>query len=124
MRYAYRVWHSEEHKNATKRAAGRVLNEDEIRICHENLETLVTVSYQSQPHIQLSFLPLQPTARGVIVFLAMEAGEDEADASIARSISLINQSDADLCFIAEPLGATFSPGSSGAEYRVSTFSRA
>jgi hypothetical protein len=124
MRYAYRVWHSEESKSAAKRASGRVLNEDEIRICHESLETLVAVSYQSQPQIQVSVLPLQPVARGLIFFLEMDAGEDKADASIAECLSRINRTDADLCFVAEPLGATFSTGSSGAEYRVSSFSRA
>jgi hypothetical protein len=103
MRYAYKVWHSEQHKSAAKRATGRTLEEDEIRISHENIEPLVGLSYELEPRIDASVMLLSPSSRGVIVLLDTEGGEDEADDSIARCLSRINRLDPDICFIAEPL---------------------
>jgi hypothetical protein len=106
MRYAYKVWHSEQHKTTAKRDAGRVLDDDEIRICHESLEPLVALSYKLEPHIEASVVLMRPAKRGAIIFLDFDGSEEQADQSIAGCLTRINRLDVDLCFVAEPLPQT------------------
>lgn len=103
MKYAYKVWHSETHKWTAKRHAGRILDDDEIRIAHESIKDFVTLNYQLEPEFTVSVVALQPTLKGVIVVLDSDLGEDHADGSIARCLVRINSLDAALCLIAEPL---------------------
>lgn len=103
MRFAYKVWHSEKDKWLAKKQAGRALEEDEIANAHERLEEMVSLNYGLEPQITASVLMLRPSLRGVIVILHTDAGEYEADRSMASCLVRINSIDPDLCFIAEPL---------------------
>ena len=106
MRFAYKVWHSEQDKWAAKRQAGRALEDDEITIAHEKLEEMVSINYELEPDFNVSVLMLRPSIRGVIIVLDADVSEDEADRSLACCLVRINSIDPDLCFIAEPLPQT------------------
>lgn len=106
MRYAYKVWHSENDKWSAKKQAGRALEADEIANAHERLEEMVSLNYELEPHITASMLLLVPSLRGVIIVLHTDAGQDDADRSMASCLVRINSIDPDLCFIAEPLPHT------------------
>ena len=84
----------------------RALEEDEITNAHERLGEMVSINYELEPDITASVLMLQPSIRGVIIILDTEAGEDEADRSMASCLVRINSIAPDLCFIAEPLPNT------------------
>jgi hypothetical protein len=106
MRFAYKVWHSEQDKWTAKREAGRALEDDEITIAHERLEEMVSINYELEPDFNVSVLMLRPSIRGVIIVLDADVSEDEADRSLACCLVRINSIDPDLCFIAEPLPQT------------------
>ena len=106
MRFAYKVWHSENDKSAAKRQAGRSLENDEITNAHERLEEMVALNYELEPGFAASVLLLQPSIRGVILVLDADVAEEEADRSVASCLVRINSIDPDLCFIAEPLPST------------------
>lgn len=103
MRFAYKVWHSEQDKWTAKKQAGRALQDDEITIAHETLEKMVSINYEMEEEIDASVLMLQPSLRGVIIVLDTHLSEEEADRSLASCLVRINGLDPDLCFIAEPL---------------------
>ena len=103
MRFAYKVWHSEQDKSAAKRQAGRSLDNDEITNAHERLEEMVALNYKLEPGFIASVLMLRPSIRGVILVLDGDASEEEADRSVASCLVRINSIDPDLCFIADPL---------------------
>jgi hypothetical protein len=106
MKYAYRVWHSEAHKNAARVATGRPLSLNEIRSEHENLITSLRFHHEADPSFKVNMNLLKPSERGVILMLESEAGADEADAWIARFLVRLNNLDVNLCLIAEPLPRT------------------
>ncbi len=103
MRFAYKVWHSEHDKWTAKKQAGRALEDEEIAIAHETLETMVSLNYEMEEDIAASVLMLQPSLKGVIIVLDTDLSEDEADRSLTSCLVRINSIDPDLCFIAEPL---------------------
>jgi hypothetical protein len=103
MKFAYKVWHSEQDKWTAKKQAGRVLEDEEIAAAHETLEKMISINYEAQDEIAASVLMLQPSLRGVIIVLETQLGEEEADRSLASCLVRINSFDPDLCFIAEPL---------------------
>jgi hypothetical protein len=106
MRFAYKVWHSENDKWSAKKEAGRALDDEEITNAHERLEEMVSINYELEAGIDAAVLMLKPAIRGVIVVLQTALNEDEADRSIASCLVRINSIDPDLCFIAEPLPQT------------------
>ncbi|MFC5499677.1 hypothetical protein ACFPOE_19195 [Caenimonas terrae] len=106
MRFAYKVWHSEDDKWTAKKEAGRALEDDEITHAHQRLEEMVQINYDLEPAVNASVLMLTPPIRGVIIVLDADISEDEADRSIASCLVRINSIDPDLCFIAEPLPRT------------------
>lgn len=103
MRFAYKVWHSEQDKWTAKKQAGRALVDEEIAVAHETLEKMISINYELEDDIDASVLMLQPSLRGVIIVLDTHLSEDEADRSLASCLVRINSIDPDLCFIAEPL---------------------
>lgn len=103
MRFAYKVWHSEQDKSVAKRQAGRPLDNDEITDAHQRLQEMVALNYELEPGFTASVIPLEPAIRGVILVLDAVASEEEADRSVASCLVRINSIDPDLCFIADPL---------------------
>lgn len=103
MRYAYKVWHSEEHKGPTKRRDGRVLDDHEISVQHLHVVDLLALQYQRESKVKASAKVLEPAARGLMVVLDTALGQDAADESITRFLVGLNAQDVDLCLIAEPL---------------------
>lgn len=103
MRYAYKVWHSEEDKSLAKRQAGTELDADTAAVTHETLKALVAIYYQLEPLVRPSVMVLSPSSRGAIVVLDAAITEYEADRSIARCLKKINSLDVDICLVAEAL---------------------
>lgn len=103
MRYGYKVWHSEQHKNAIKERDGRSLTDDEICVGHHRVATLADLQFRRDARVSVTVRVLQPAVRGLMVILDTEHGEDEADQSITRFLVGLNAQDVNLCLIAEPL---------------------
>jgi hypothetical protein len=103
MRFAYKVWHSEQDKWAAKKEGGRPLDDDQIVFAHQRIEELVRVNYASEPAFTASVVMLHPVLKGVLIVLHSNASEGEADLSLARCLVRINSMDPDLCLVAEPL---------------------
>ncbi len=103
MRYGYKVWHSEQHKNAIKERDGRSLTPDEICVGHQRVATEADLQFGRDARVSVTVRMLQPAVRGLMVILDTEHGEDEADRSIARFLVGLNAQDVNLCLIAEPL---------------------
>jgi hypothetical protein len=103
MKHAFKIWHSEAHKSASKRSTGRVLRADEIAMEHRNLETPLRVHHQSDPTFTVNVRVMNPPLQGVIVVLESELGSDAADAWIGNFLVRLNRLDPNLCLIAEPL---------------------
>ena len=103
MRYAYKVWHSEEHKNLAKRQAGRVLDDVEIAYLHENLNLPLRLNAGIDPTFEPSVIPLRPASKGAIVFLDGYADTNTADAWITAFLVRVNKLQPDLCLICVPL---------------------
>lgn len=110
MRYAYKVWHSEEHKSPAKRRAGRVLDSAEINDVHERLDLPLDLYAQLYPTFKPSFIPLRPVSRGAIVFIEADLEADAADAWMTAFLVHLNKLHPDLCLICVPL-----PGPSRAD---------
>ena len=103
MRYGYKVWHSEEHKSGTMERDGRSLNHHEISVEHLHVAAQAGLQYRRDARFKVSVKVLEPAARGLMVVLDTEHGEDEADRSIANFLVALNAQDVNLCLIAEPL---------------------
>ena len=107
MRYSYKVWHSEEHKNSAKRQAGRVLDSDEIAYVHENLDLPLEMNADLDPTFEPSVVPLRPASKGAVVFLDGDADMDAADAWMTTFLVRLNKLQPDLCLICVPLPGQF-----------------
>ena len=94
MRFAYKVWHSENDKWAAKKEAGRILEHEEIMNAHQRLGEMVAINYELEPAIAASVVMLRPAIKGVIIVLDAEIGEDEADRSITSCLVRINSIEA------------------------------
>lgn len=103
MKYAYKVWHSEEHKSAAKRLAGRALEPDEIAWEHRNLATFLEHHQAADPAFAVSLKVLNPPVAGVIIMLESAADSDAADRWLTSFLVRLNRLEPNLCLIAEPL---------------------
>ena len=103
MRYAYKVWHSEEHKNLAKQRAGRVLDSVEIAYVHQNLHAPLELNAELDPLFEPNVVPLQPSSKGAIVVLDGYAGADAADAWMTAFLVRLNKLQPDLYLMCVPL---------------------
>lgn len=103
MKYAYKVWHSEEHKSRAKLQAGRVLDSVEIAYLHEHLDLPLELNAQLDETFEPSVTPLRPSSKGAIVFLEGDADTDAADAWMMAFLVRVNKLQPDLCLICVPL---------------------
>lgn len=103
MKYAYKVWHSEEHKSASKRLAGRALTPDEIAWEHRNLVTFLEHQHDADPSFHVIVWVLNPPVDGVIITLESGADSDAADRWLTSFLVRLNRLEPNLCLIAEPL---------------------
>ena len=103
MKYAYKVWHSEEHKSEAKKRAGRALAPDEVAWEHSHLATFLEHHHDADPSFQVNLKVLNPPIQGVIIMLESSSDSDAADRWLSSFLVRLNKLEPNLCLIAEPL---------------------
>lgn len=103
MKYAYKVWHSEEHKSPAKKLAGRPLDPKEVAREHLNLSTFLQHHHDADPSFHVNLKVMNPPVQGVIIMLESGSDSDAADRWLASFLVRLNKLEPNLCLVAEPL---------------------
>lgn len=103
MKYAYKVWHSEQHKSPAKISMGRPLEPHEVAWEYRNLSTFLEHHHDADPSFHVNLKVLDPPALGVIIMLESGSDSDAADRWLSGFLVRLNKLEPNLCLIAEPL---------------------